>query len=76
MNVSTDELSVNDDGAAGDDNLSLLDDSALLSWRAQARAELERIPPASPEHAALAARYDQSTAEVTERARQAWSRAN
>lgn len=58
------------------DEWARLDDSALLSWRAQARAELERIPPVSPEHAALAARYDQSTAEVTERARRAWSRTN
>ena len=40
------------------------------------RAELERLPPGSPGHAALAARYDRSTVEVTERARRAWSRAS
>ncbi|MGH3281541.1 MAG: hypothetical protein ACRDNW_20720 [Trebonia sp.] len=51
-----------------------LDDSALLSWRARARAELERLPPASPGYAALAAQYDRSTAEVNDRARRAWSR--
>jgi hypothetical protein len=58
----------------GDFSWTQLDDSALLSWRAQARAELERLPPASPGHAALAALYDQSTAEVNARARQAWSK--
>jgi hypothetical protein len=52
-----------------------LDDSALLSWRAEVRAELERLPPGSPSHAALTARYDRSTAEVNDRARRAWSRA-
>jgi len=53
-----------------------LDDSALLSRRAEMRAELERLPPASPGHAALAALYDQSTLEVDERARKAWSQAS
>ena len=58
------------------DDFALMDDSALLGWRADARAELERLPPASPGHAALTALYDQSTEEVTDRARRAWSRAN
>jgi hypothetical protein len=51
-----------------------LDDSALLTWRAKTRAELERLTPASPRYAALAARYDLSTEEVNDRARKAWSR--
>lgn len=51
-------------------------DSALLAWRAQARAELERLPVASPGHAELTARYDESTFEVNERARRAWAHAN
>lgn len=51
-----------------------LDDSALLNWRAEARAELERLQPASLEHARLAALYDESTEEVNERARKAWAR--
>ena len=58
------------------DDFALMDDSALLSWRADTRAELEQLPPGSPGHAALTARYDQSTEEVTDRARQAWSRAH
>jgi hypothetical protein len=37
---------------------------------------LERLPPTSPDHVALAALYDQSTEEVNERARRAWSTAN
>jgi hypothetical protein len=53
-----------------------LDDTALLAWRAQARADLERLPPASPGHARLTALYDKSTCEVNERARRAWSREN
>jgi hypothetical protein len=53
-----------------------LDDSALLAWRAETRAELERLSSASPGHTALAALYDQSTHEVNDRARRAWSRAN
>lgn len=57
------------------EDFTLLDDSALLTWRAKARAELERLLPASPGYAALAARYDQSTAQVNDRAREAWSRA-
>ena len=58
------------------DDFTRLDDSALLSRRAEMRAELERLPPASPDHVALAALYDQSTEEVNERARRAWSAAN
>lgn len=57
-------------------DFTLLDDSALLTWRAETRVELERLPPASLGHATLAALYDQSTLEVNERARQAWSRAS
>jgi hypothetical protein len=57
------------------DDFTRLDDSALLSRRAEMRAELERLPPASPGHAALAALYERSTFEVDERARKAWSRA-
>lgn len=53
-----------------------LDDSALLSMRAEMRAELERLPPGSAKHAALTALYDKSTAEVDDRARKAWSRAS
>jgi hypothetical protein len=56
------------------DNFAVLDDSALLSRRAEMRAELERLPPSSPGHAALTALYDLSTQEVNNRARQAWSR--
>jgi hypothetical protein len=51
-----------------------LDDSALLSMRAEMRAELERLPPASPEHAALTALYDETTEEVDDRARRAWAK--
>ncbi len=67
MNVNADELSANDFDFAA------LDDSALLTWRAKVRAELERLPPHSPGHAELAARYDQSTGEVDDRARRAWA---
>ncbi len=59
------------DGTAG---FTQLDDSTLLSWRARTRAELERLPPASPGHAELLALYDQSTEEVNDRARRAWSK--
>lgn len=68
MNVKNEDLSVSTDDFAA------LDDSALLSWRAKARAELERLAPRSPGHAELAARYDLSTREVNDRARRAWSR--
>jgi hypothetical protein len=57
-------------------DFTLLDDTALLTWRAQARAELERLPPASPGHARLTCLYDESTGEVNERARRAWSQAS
>jgi hypothetical protein len=56
------------------DDFTRLDDTALLSRRAEMRAELERLPPASPGHAALTALYDKSTEEVNDRARKAWSR--
>ena len=56
-------------------DFSALDDSALLSRRAEMRAELERLPPGGPRHAALTALYDISTQEANERARQAWARA-
>ena len=64
----------NDDSPAGTDDFAALDDAALLSWRATARAELERLAPHSTGHAELAARYDRSTGEVDDRARRAWSR--
>lgn len=57
------------------DDFSKLDDSTLLSRRAEMRAELERLPPASPSHAALTALYDKSTEEISDRARRAWARA-
>ncbi len=59
----------------GSKDFTRLDDSALLTWRAEARAELERLPPSSPGHAALSALYDRSTAEIDDRARRAWSTA-
>lgn len=58
------------------DDFARLDDSALLARRAEMRAELERLPPASPGHATLTALYDQSTEEVNDRARKAWSKAS
>jgi hypothetical protein len=39
--------------------------------RAEMRAELERLPPASPAHATLTALYDKTTEEVDDRARRA-----
>jgi hypothetical protein len=56
------------------DDFTQLDDSALLSRRAEMRDELERLPASSFEYAVLTMRYDQSTIEVTERARKAWSK--
>jgi hypothetical protein len=56
------------------EDFARLDDSALLSMRAAMRAELERRPPASPDHAALAALYDKTTEEVDDRARRAWAK--
>jgi hypothetical protein len=58
------------------DDFTQLDDTALLIRRAEMRAELERLPPASPGHAALTALYDESTAEVNQRARRAWTKTN
>ena len=58
------------------DDFTRLDDSELLSRRAEMRAELERLPPASPGRAALSALYDESTEEVNDRARKAWSAAS
>jgi hypothetical protein len=58
------------------DDFARLDDSALLSRRAEMRAELERLPPASPGHAALTALYDKSTEEINDRARKAWSKSS
>jgi hypothetical protein len=56
------------------EDLTRLDDSALISMRAEMRAELERLPPASADHAALTALYDKTTEEVDDRARRAWAR--
>jgi hypothetical protein len=61
---------------SGSDDFTLLDDSALLSRRAEMRDQLERLPPASPGHAALSALYGKSTEEVNDRARKAWSAAS
>jgi hypothetical protein len=55
-------------------DFSQLDDSALISLREEMRGELERLPPHSAGHAELAARYDLTTIEITERSRVAWSR--
>ena len=63
---------MNDDS----DDFTRLDDSALLSWRAETREKLEELPPGSPDYATLSALYDRSTTEVNDRARKAWSRAN
>jgi hypothetical protein len=54
------------------EDFTQLDDSALLSMRAEMRAELERLPPASPDHAALTALYNKTTEEIDDRARKAW----
>ena len=55
------------------DDFTQLDDSALLHRRAEMRDELERLPASSFDYAVLTMLYDQSTIEVTERARKAWS---
>jgi hypothetical protein len=57
-------------------DFTAMDDSALMTWRENSRAELERLPPFSPDHAALSALHDQSTAELVERARKAWTKAS
>lgn len=62
-----------------DDNsedFTQLDDSALLSRRAEMRTKLERLPPGSPGYAALTALYDRSTKEVNDRASKAWAGAS
>lgn len=64
------------DDDAEEADFTRFDDSALLSRRAEMRAELERLPPASPDYVALTALYDRSTEEVNDRARKAWSRAS
>ncbi len=56
------------------EDFTRLDDSALLSRRAEMRDELERLPSASPGHVVLSALYDQSTQEVNDRAKKAWTR--
>jgi hypothetical protein len=58
-----------------DVDFTKLDDSALLSRRAEMRAELERLPVASPARTALTALYDWSTQEIDARAARAWARA-
>jgi hypothetical protein len=59
-----------------DDDFTLLDDSALISRRAELRAELERLTPGSPARTELTALYERSTDEIDDRARQAWSKVN
>jgi hypothetical protein len=49
------------------EKLVRLDDTSLLNWRREARTELERNPSFE-----LQAVYDQTTAEVTQRAATAW----
>ena len=56
------------------DDFTQLDDSALLRRRAEMRAELERLPESSFDHAVLTMLYDQSTVEVNKRASEAWSK--
>lgn len=56
-------------------DFTTLDDSTLLDWRAETRAKLEQLPPTSPSYHKLAARYDESTREVDQRARKAWRQA-
>ena len=62
------------DQPPGFTDFTKLDDSALLSLRAQMRTELERLPPNSVAWAALVDTYDVSTQEVNERARRAWTK--
>lgn len=59
---------------SGEIDFGRLDDTALLTVRERMRAELQLLPPDSPGHAKLSARYEVSTAEVNERARAAWAR--
>jgi hypothetical protein len=53
-----------------------MDDSTLLARRAEMRAQLEHLPPQSPDHVRLTFIYDVSTIEVDKRARAAWTRRN
>ncbi len=57
------------------EDFTRLGDSALLGMRAEMRAALEQLPPGSPARAELAAIYDETTEEVDDRARRAWTRA-
>ncbi len=57
-------------------DFTTLNDSELIRVRAQMRAELERLPPFSADHATLSARYDASLDELVERARRAWTQAS
>ncbi len=57
-------------------DFTAMDDSALIAWRQDMRAELERLAPKSADHAALSALYDQSATELVDRARKAWSKAS
>ena len=50
-------------------DLIRLDDSALIRWRRETRAELERNPSAE-----LQTVYDQTTQEVAARAGEKWGR--
>jgi hypothetical protein len=58
------------------EDFTLLDDSALISRRAELRDELERLIPGSPDYAEATALYEQSTEEIDDRARKAWASAN
>jgi hypothetical protein len=58
----------------GPNDFSLLGDSALLGWRAETRAELERLPPRCAAREALSELYDASLDELVERARRAWAK--
>ena len=60
-------------GINGQSDFSQLDDSALISLRAEMRGVLERLPPLSTDHADLNAQYDLTTIEMNDRARTAWS---
>jgi hypothetical protein len=51
-----------------------LDDATFISWGAERRAEIQRLPPHSAAHDALSRAYDASTDEVNARARAAWTR--
>lgn len=57
-------------------NFAAMDDPALLSWRAETRAQLERLPPLSSARSRLTVSYDASTVEIDDRARAAWTRQN